>query len=110
MMRVVLQDVRSDDARTSAELARGEVVEHHVDLQIDGETRTFTVFVRANVLPQLDAGVVYGEALLEELLRFDPGALNELYAAVGRRRRGQSIALPLTLVDESPGARAGERA
>lgn len=107
-MKVVLKEIRCDDDRTTSDLAQDEVVEHRVELDVDGRGRTFVVFLRANVLPHLDASVVYGDALLEELLRFEPGALNSLYAAVGRRRRGLVVDLPLLLVDATD-ANVGEQ-
>ena len=100
-MKIVLKDIRCDDGRTTSDLAQDEIVEHAVALDVDGGHRTFSVFLRANVLPHLDASVVYGDALLEELLRFDPEALNKLYSVVGRQRRGSKVSLPLVLSDST---------
>ncbi len=98
-MKIVMVNIRSDDGRTTAELAPDEVVEHRVELHLDGRHRTFDVFLRANVLSRLDASVVYGDSLLEELLRFEPEALSKLYATIGRRRRGLEVVLPVVLAD-----------
>lgn len=99
-MNVVLESIASADERAIGELDVNEVVEHRVELRINGEPRSFTVFLRANILDDVDASIVFGDELLEELLRFNPAALNTLYSAVGRRRRGKEVALPLTLATE----------
>jgi hypothetical protein len=95
-MKVILHRIHRDPA---ADLGQTDLVECRVDLEVDGQPRAFTVFVRPNVLPEFDASVVYGDPLLEELLRFEPNALNTLYATVGKHRRGATVALPLVLVD-----------
>ena len=90
-MKVQLDRIASADLRRTAELRRGEVVAHEVTLTVnDGPAQLFSVFVRANVLPGLDASIVNGDELLEELLRFEPEALNKLLSIVGRYRRGRS--------------------
>lgn len=98
-MKLQLEAIRSDDPRISTQLEKGEVVEHRVVIDVDGSPRTFSVFLEANVLPSLDASLVYGDALLEELLRFEPRALSTLYHSVGKYRRGAPPSLPLVLVD-----------
>lgn len=98
-MKLLLEAIRSDDPRTSAQLDEGEVVEHQVVIDVDGLRRTFSVFLRANVRPSLDASLIYGDPLLEELLRLEPRALSVLYHSVGRFRRGAAPVLPLMLVD-----------
>lgn len=106
-MKVILESIRSDDGRATAELARDEIIEHRVELDVDGRRRTFVVFLRAGVLPSIDASLVYGDALLEELLRFEPEALNTLYSIVGKYRRGKATSFPLVLADtDSPRAQA----
>ncbi len=107
-MKIVLVNIRSDDGRTTAELAPDEVVKHCVELHLDGRHRTFDVYLRANVLSHLDASVLYGDSLLEELLRFEPEALSKLYATVGKHRRGLEVVLPLVLADTTD-ARLDER-
>jgi hypothetical protein len=108
-MTIQLVRIDSSDRRVSAELQAGEVVTHEVVVSIDGRSRTFRVYVKAKVLPAFDAVVVYGDELLEELLRFEPAALNALYQAVGKYRRGTSVSLPLILVDsgDAPEIHAG---
>ena len=103
-MKVVLESIQSDDARRTAELARGEILEHRIALNIDGSLRDFTVFLRANVLADLDASLVYGDELLEELLRFEPRALNRLYSTVGKHTRGIEISLPAVVLDQTTGS------
>lgn len=98
-MRVVLERIRGADARETSSLATGEVVEHDIDVLIDGHRRAFRVFLKANVLPGLDASMVYGDALLEELLRFEPAALNKIYSTVGQFRREGQTALPVVVLD-----------
>lgn len=98
-MKIQLEAIRSDDARTSAQLEKGEVVQHEVIVGVDGASRTFHVFLRANVLPSFDASMIYGDPLLEELLRFEPRALSVLYHSVGKHRAGTTPRLPLVLVD-----------
>ena len=100
-MKLLLEAIRSDDPRTSAQLENGEVVEHQVVIDVDGLRRTFSVFLRANVRPSLDASLIHGDPLLEELLRFEPRALSVLYHTVGKYRRGAAPALPLVLVDSN---------
>lgn len=101
-MKVHLKHITPDDERTTAQLEPGEIVAHEVELDIDGRARTFTVYLKANVLPDLDASVVYGDELLEELFRFEPAGLNSLYRAVAKRRRGERLALTLALVETDP--------
>jgi hypothetical protein len=101
-MRIRLKQITPDDERTTAQLEPGEIVEHAVELDIDGRLCTFTVFLRANVLADLDASVVYGDELLEELLRFEPAGLGRLYRVVAKRRRGDLLDLPLVLVEAEP--------
>lgn len=98
-MKIRLKQITPDDARATADLDRGEVVEHEVELDVDGQPRSFTVYLRANVLPDLDGSVVYGDELVEELLRFEPAGLSRLYRAVAKRRRGERLSLPLVLVE-----------
>ncbi len=100
-MQLVLERIHSDDQRTLAELARGEVVKQAVAIRVDGHLREFTVCVRTNVLSNFDASVVYGDELLEELLRFDPATLNTLYGLVGKYRRGVRPDLPKLLLDSN---------
>lgn len=101
-MKIRLEHITPDDARTTAQLEPGEIVVHEVELDVDGRPRTFTVYLKANVLPDLDASLVYGDELLEELLRFEPAGLSRLYRAVAKRRRGELLALPLVLVEAQP--------
>ncbi len=101
-MRIRLEHITPDDERATAQLEPGEIVEHQVELDIDGRPRSFTVYLRANVLPDLDASVVYGDELLEELLRFEPAGLSRLYSAVAKHRRGEPSSLPLVLVEAQP--------
>jgi len=98
-MKIQLESIRSHDKRAVDQLARGEVVEHEVEVTVDGHRRTFVVYFKANVLPSFDAGLLYGDELLEELLRFEPEALSTLYSAVGKHQRGVLASLPLLLVD-----------
>jgi hypothetical protein len=98
-MQLVLERIHSDDQRTVAEIPPGEVVTQAVAIRVDGKLREFTVFLRANVLSNLDASVVYGDELIEELLRFDPATLNTLYGLVGKYRRGVRPDLPAMLLD-----------
>ena len=101
-MKVVLERIGSADARATSELATGEVVEHRLDVLIDGHNRrAFTVFLKANVLPGLDASIVYGDELLEELLRFEPASLNSIYSLVGKFRRNGEVDLPAIILDET---------
>lgn len=102
-MKICLERITPDDKRTTADLEPGEIVMHEVELNIDGQPRTFAVYLKANVLHDLNAGVVYGDRLVEELLRFEPAGLNRLYRAVAKRRRGELLALPLVLIDAEPG-------
>lgn len=102
-MKILLEAIRSNDLRTSDQLDTGEVVEHQVVVGVDGTPRTFQVFLRANVLPSFDASMIYGDPLLEELLRFEPRALSVLYHSVGKHRAGSAPALPLVLVDSDVG-------
>ncbi len=101
-MKIRLQHITPADQRATPQLATGEIVENEVELDADGQSRTFTVYLKADVLPDVDASIVYGEDLLEELLRFEPAALSKLYRAVAKRRRGEVLALPLVLVEEEP--------
>jgi hypothetical protein len=101
-MNVVLESITSADGRDVSELDVGEVVEHEVELRINGAPRSFTVFLHANILEDVDASIVYGDELLEELLRFEPVAVNKLYSAVGRTRRGKVVVLPLVLAALRP--------
>jgi hypothetical protein len=98
-MKLQLEAIRSEDPRSSTQLEKGEVVEHRVVIGVDGSSRTFSVFLQANVLPSFDASLIYGDPLLEELLRFEPRALSALYHSVGKYRRGVPPSLPLVLVD-----------
>ena len=99
-MKVVLERIRSEDPRATADLATGEVVEHSVDVSVDGRRRAFSVFLRANVLPYLDASIIYGDALLEELLRFEPAALSKICSLVGQHRRKQGrVELPTVVLE-----------
>jgi hypothetical protein len=100
-MKIQLEAIRSDDPRPSALLEQGEIVEHQVVLGVDGTSRTFRVYLRANVLAGFDAGLIHGDPLLEELLRFEPRALSTLYHWIGKHRRGSSPSLPLVLVDSA---------
>jgi len=99
-VKVVLERIRSYDPRATADLATGEVVEHSVDVSIDGRRRAFSVFLRANVLPNLDASMIHGDVLLEELLRFEPAALSKICSLVGQHRRkpGQ-VELPAVVLE-----------
>ncbi len=101
-MKICLEHITPDDARATVQLEAGEIVTHEVELEVDGRPRTFTVYLKADVLPDVDASVVYGDELLEELLRFEPAGLSRLYRAVARCRRGERLALPLVLVDAEP--------
>ncbi|WP_266219371.1 hypothetical protein [Paraliomyxa miuraensis] len=103
-MKILLQAIRSADQRTPEQLETGEVVEQEVVVEVDGTLRTFRVFLRANVLPSFDASMIYGDPLLEELLRFEPRALSTLYRIVGRYRTGSPISLPVTLIDPDESA------
>ena len=98
-MKIQLQHIAPDDERLTAQLEPGEVVAHDVKLEIGSRSRTFAVYLKANVLPDIDASVIHGDKLLEELFRFDPAGLSELYRAVARCRRGERLALPLVLVE-----------
>ena len=98
-MRIRLERIDSKDGRPTSELHTGEVVSHDVVVSVDNHPRRFTVYLRAKVLPGFDASVVYGDRPLEELFRFDSAALNALYAAVGKYRRGESPSMPIVLVD-----------
>lgn len=98
-MKVQLDRIEAADARNTAELSRGEVVTQQVTLTInDGPPRQFVVSLQANVLPGFDASLLNGDELLEELLRFEPEALNKLLSTVGRYRRGQPPELPVLLL------------
>jgi hypothetical protein len=101
-MKIRLKHITLDDERATAQLKPGEIVVHEVELDIDGRPRTFSVYLKANVLPGFDASVVYGDELLEELLRFESAGLSRLYQAVAKRRRGELSALPLVLVEAEP--------
>ena len=101
-MNVVLEAVVREDPRETALLGAGEKLEYLVSLRVNGALRAFTVYLRANVLDGLDAGIIHGDALLEELLRFSPVALNTLYSVVGRASRGADIDLPLVLETDQP--------
>jgi hypothetical protein len=101
-MEIKLLKIASDDSRLISKLQKDEIVEHKVQLSINSLPRTFTVFLRANVLPQFDASVLYGDELLEELLRFEPAALSTIYKFVGQFRRGHLPLLPHLLVQSSP--------
>lgn len=103
-MKVSLERIISDDTRRTAQLEPGEIVVHRVELKVDDRPRSFDVFFEAKVLPGFDASVVYGDELLETLLRFEAAALNDVYAAVARLRRGEPVQLPLLLVDQEPQA------
>lgn len=98
-MTIRLEAIRSNDTGSSAQLGMGDLVEYEVDLDVDGARRTFRVFSRANVRPGFDASLLYGDPLLEELLRFEPRALSVLYRSVGKHGAGTSVELPLVLVD-----------
>lgn len=99
-MEIKLLKIASDDSRLTSQLQKDEIVEHKVQLSINSLPRTFTVFLRANVLPQFDAGVLYGDERLEELLRFEPAALSTIYKLVGQFRRGNPPLLPHLLCKE----------
>ena len=101
-MKVVLRQITPDDERATAQLATGEIVSHEVELDIDGRPRTFSVYLKADVLPDIDASVVYGDELLEELLRFEPAGLSRLCRAVAKRRRGEPVVLPFVIVEAEP--------
>ena len=99
-MKVQLVSITSDDTRHTVELSTGEEVAHRVTVVVEEcAPRTFSVFVKAHVLSGIDASLVYGDALLEELLRFEPAALHQLYSLVGRFRRGLPLSLPVVLAD-----------
>ncbi len=98
-MKIVLRHITPDDGRSTADLEPGEVVKNEVELDVDGRSRRFSVYLRADVLPDVDASLVYGDKLLEELLRFEPAGLSRLCRAVARHRRGDLQALPLALVE-----------
>jgi hypothetical protein len=98
-MKIVLEKIESENPRLTSELSRGEVVEHSVEILIGHQRRRLKVFIRVNALPSMDASFVYGDALVEELLRFDPEALSRLYSAVGKFRRGIEVSLPLVLAE-----------
>ena len=100
-MKIVLESIQSDDARGTAELTQDEVLQYRIMLNIDGKSREFRVFFRTNVLSGLNANLVYGDELIEELLRFEPGALNTLYSTLGKHRRGKLVSLPLVVLDQS---------
>ncbi len=101
-MRIRLKRITPDDERTTAQLEPGEIVAHEVKLDIDGRPRTFTVYLEADILPDLDTSIVYGDELLEELLRFEPAGSSRLYRAVAKLRRGELLTLPLVLVEGEP--------
>ncbi len=98
-MKIRLDSIQSSDSRRSDRLDDGEVVEHQIRLDINGASRSFRVSLRARVMPDFDASTLYGDPLLEELLRFRPAALATLYRCVGRYRAGTPPKLPLVLVD-----------
>lgn len=99
-MKIRLTRITPDDERRIEELRSDEVVSHEVELDIDGKPRTFEVFLRAGVLREGGANLVYGDTLVEELFRFDPTALSVLCRTVARSRRGQPLPLPLVLVGD----------
>ncbi len=103
-MKIRLRQITPDDERVTADLQPGEIVAHEVDLDVDGRPRGFIVYLKADVFPDVDASVVYGDELLEELLRFEPAGLSRLYRAVARRRRGELLLLPLVLVEPEAGS------
>jgi hypothetical protein len=105
-MKIQLEAIASDDERTPVQLEAGEVVEHEVIVGIDGTPRTFRVYLQANVKPTFDASMLYGDPLLEELLRFEPRALSILFRSVGKHRSGAAPALPIVLVDSDDAATA----
>lgn len=100
-MTITLEQIRPDDQRHTSQLPRGEVCQNTVVLNVDGTRREFTVFVRADVLPSFDTSLVYGDALLEELLRFNQAALNTVLSTVGKYRRGGEVSLPTVLSSEA---------
>ena len=100
-MKIRLERMKSSDMRSTRQLARGEVVETAVDISVDGIEHRFTVYVKANVQRSFDASLIYCDAKLEDLLRFEPAALNLVCSLVGKYRRGEEIGLPLVLVDST---------
>ncbi len=98
-MRIVLRHITPDDDRTTTQLKTGEVVSHEIELEVDNRSQRFSVYLQAGALHDIDASVVYGDELLEELLRFEPAGLSRLCRAVAQHRRGESPTLPLTLVE-----------
>lgn len=114
-MNIELEQIDSDDDREVDQLAVGESITHRVPLRVDGQPRSFFLYLeRARAVARTNAGLLYGDALLMELLRFDPEAQRKLYAAVGQHRRGQLDSLPLVLsasnddvMDPLPGANSG---
>lgn len=104
-MKIRLEQIDSKDRRTTAEFARGEIIEHDVLLSINGRSRAFKVYLKANVLPAFDASLVYGDELVEELLRFQPAALSTLCSLVGQFRRRKDLNLPVILLDDDEAER-----
>lgn len=103
-MTIRLEHIDSSDHRTTDQLHSGEVVDHQVIVSFDGRPRTFSVYLKANVLPGFDASLIHGDELLEEVLRFEPAALSVLYNAVGNYRRRIPVELPMVLVASTPGS------
>lgn len=99
-MKIRLKQITPDDKRTTTQLSQGEVVSHKVKLEVDGDLQTYTVHLKANVLPAIDASLIYGDDMIEEMFRFEPSGMNRLYRAVAKQRRGETVKLPMTLVDD----------
>lgn len=103
-MNLVLERIESDDDREVGHLAPGETITYRVTLGVDGRSRVFCLFLeRARIVRRSDAGLFHGDALLTELLRFQPEVLRSLYEAVGRHRRGTLGSLPIVLAESSAG-------
>ena len=101
-MNIELEQIDSDDDREVDQLAVGESITHRVTLRVDGQLRRFYLYLeRAQAVTRANAGLFYGDALLMELLRFDPEVQRKLYAAVGQHRRGQLDSLPLVLSESN---------
>lgn len=96
-MRVRVLRITPDDARVTAQLAPGERVHHEVEILVGGETLTFDVALRANVLQGVDGSVLSAGKALGDLLRFAPDVLSRVLSLVGKVRRGQDVPLPVDI-------------
>ncbi|MEQ9320744.1 MAG: hypothetical protein RIF41_16375 [Polyangiaceae bacterium] len=95
-MRVVLTRI-TGDTRPDPSIAAGETAVAMVELEVNGTPRTFKVLRQAHVIQPADVGILHGDQLLEELLRFEPVALSRICLAVAAASRGEHVDLPLTL-------------